>query len=145
MTEQDPVEVVVHVAAAPDTVFSYFCDEDRYALWMGNEAELEPVPGGVYRVQIREGLTASGEFIVIDRPRFLAFTWGWEGDEVVAPGSSRVELTFAPEGDGTRVMLRHFGLPTETRREGHGKGWQMYLGRLRIRVAGGDPGLDPNA
>jgi len=44
VTEQDPVKVVVHVAATPETVFSYFCDEDRYALWMGNEATLEPVP-----------------------------------------------------------------------------------------------------
>jgi len=31
------------------------------------------------------------------------------------------------------------------RREHHRKGWEQYLGRLDLRVRGGDPGPDPNA
>ena len=26
----------------------------------------------------------------------------------------------------------------------HGQGWQLYLDRLEIAAAGGDPGPDPN-
>ena len=58
------------------------------------------------------------------------------------PGSSRVEVSFDPDGDGTLVRLRHLDLPEEAR-EIHGQGWDLYLGRLAILVAGGDPGPDP--
>jgi hypothetical protein len=33
--------------------------------------------------------------------------------------------------DGTRVVLRHSGLPSDAAREGHGAGWRYYLSRLR--------------
>lgn len=61
----------------------------------------------------------------------------------IPPGSTRVEVTLEPEGDGTLVRLRHFDLP-EQAREMHGQGWELYLGRLGIAAAGGDPGPDPN-
>ena len=41
-----PVEVSMHVPAAPEDVFPYFTDPARYVQWMGSEAELEPAPGG---------------------------------------------------------------------------------------------------
>jgi uncharacterized protein YndB with AHSA1/START domain len=47
MTREAPPEVSVHVAAAPEAVFPYFTQAARYVQWMGNEAVLEPVPGGV--------------------------------------------------------------------------------------------------
>ncbi len=47
MTDDDVVEVSVHIAAAPETVFPYFTDPGRYVQWMGGGATLEPVPGGV--------------------------------------------------------------------------------------------------
>ena len=31
-----------------------------------------------------------GEFVELDPPNHLVFTWGWEGDEDVPPGSSTV-------------------------------------------------------
>jgi hypothetical protein len=52
-------------------------------------------------------------------------------------------VTLTPEGDGTLVRLRHLDLP-EQAREMHGQGWELYLGRLGIAAAGGDPGPDPN-
>ena len=59
MTEPGPVEVSVHIAARPETVFAYFTDPTRYAQWMGNHATLEPVPGGSYRVHLRDGVQAA--------------------------------------------------------------------------------------
>ncbi|MDX3759526.1 SRPBCC domain-containing protein [Streptomyces mirabilis] len=63
-----------------------------------------------------------------------------EGDPV-PPGSSRVELTFAPEPDGTLLTLTHSGLP-EPARGPHQEGWEHYLDRLAVRAPGGDPGPD---
>jgi uncharacterized protein YndB with AHSA1/START domain len=145
MTDLDVLEVTVHIAAKPDTVFPYFTDPARYVQWMGSTATLQPVPGGSYRVGIRDGVEATGEFVEIDPPHKVVFTWGWNHDHAVAPGSTRVVVTLREEDDGTRVVLRHYGLPDDEQLAGHHKGWAMYLDRLGVRVTGGDPGPDPNA
>ncbi len=145
MTASEVLEVTMYVAANPETVFAFFTDPDRYSSWMGTEATLEPVPGGTYRVFMRDGVETSGRFEEVDPPRRLVFTWGWTRDAAVPPGSTRVEVTLVPEDGGTRVLLRHHGLPSDEQRTHHGAGWQMYLDRLAQRVAGEDPGPDPNA
>jgi uncharacterized protein YndB with AHSA1/START domain len=75
MTGTHAVEVSVHVAATPEDVFPYFTDPARYVQWMGIEAKLDPVPGGVYHVQMPDGFRAAGTFLEIDPPHQLAFTW----------------------------------------------------------------------
>jgi uncharacterized protein YndB with AHSA1/START domain len=137
----DVLEVSVHIAATPETVFPYFTDPDRYVLWMGTRAELEPRPGGVYRVTMRDGVQASGEFLEVDPPHRLVFSWGWNHDHAVAPGSTRVEVTLAEEDGGTRVILRHAGLPDTGQQTHHRKGWELYLGRLALASTGRDPDL----
>lgn len=145
MTDRDVLEVSVLIAAEPATVFPYFVDPARYVQWMGRDAELEPVPGGTYRVRMRDGVEVGGRFVEVDPPRRLVFTWGWAGDTALPPGSSRVVVTLEPEAGGTRVVLRHHDLPDEQQRQHHGDGWRAYLGRLARRLAGEDPGPDPNA
>jgi uncharacterized protein YndB with AHSA1/START domain len=44
-------------------------------LWIGAGAVLEPVPGGCYRIVMRDGVEAAGEFVEIDPPHRLVFTW----------------------------------------------------------------------
>jgi uncharacterized protein YndB with AHSA1/START domain len=139
------LEVSVHIDAQPETVFPYFTDPTRYVQWMGTEADLDPVPGGAYRVRMRDGVETVGQFLEVDPPRRLVFTWGWTQDPAVPPGSSRVVVTLEPEAGGTRVVLRHYDLPDDEQRHHHTARWQMYLSRLATRVAGGDPGIDPNA
>ena len=137
------------IAARPETVFEFFTDPEKQVLWMGRRAELDPRPGGIYRVEISDQIVGSGEFLEVHAPTRVVFSFGWEGQEAgqgehgVPPGSSRVEVTLAPEGEGTLVRLRHLDLP-EQAREMHGQGWQLYLDRLQIAATGGDPGSDPN-
>lgn len=145
MTDPGVLEVTMHIAAQPETVFPYFTDPARYAEWMGNQATLEPVPGGSYRVTIRDGVEAVGKFLEVDPPRRVVFTWGWTDHHAVPPGSSRVVVTLDEEDGGTRLVLRHHDLPTDEQLDHHRKGWEMYLDRLGIRIRGGDPGPDPNA
>jgi uncharacterized protein YndB with AHSA1/START domain len=144
MIDPDVLEVTVHIAAKPETVFPYFTDPARYVQWMGSNATLQPVPGGSYRVEMRDGVQAMGEFLEVDPPHRLVFTWGWTHDHAVTPGSTRVVVTLEEENEGTRVVLRHYDLPDELQRDHHHKGWAMYLDRLGVRLAGGDPGPDPN-
>ena len=76
MIDPDVLEVSVHIQARPETVFPYFTDPARYVLWMGSQAVLEPRPGGVYRVTMSNGVVTSGEFLEVDPPRRLVFSWG---------------------------------------------------------------------
>jgi uncharacterized protein YndB with AHSA1/START domain len=148
--QRNAVEREVRIAARPETVFAFFTDPDKMTQWKGTRAELDPRPGGVYRVEINEQAIAVGEYVEIDPPSKVVFTWGWEGQEAgggehaVPPGSSRVEVSLQPDGDGTLVRLRHLDLP-EQAREIHGQGWDLYLGRLAAVAAGEDPGPDLNA
>jgi uncharacterized protein YndB with AHSA1/START domain len=144
MTDDDVVEVSMHVAAQPETVFTYFTDPGRYAQWMGAAATLEPVPGGAYRVLMGGGVQAAGEFVEVDPPRRVVFTWGWTHDLEVPPGSTRVVITLDAENGGTRVTLRHYNLPGDGQRDHHRGGWELYFGRLSSRIRGEDPGPDPN-
>ena len=145
MTDPDVLEVSLHIAAAPEIVFPYFTDPARYVQWMGHEADLDPVPGGTYRVRMRDTVETGGEFVEVDPPRRLVFTWGWSGDPTVPPGSTRVVVTLEPEANGTRVVLRHHDLPGDEQRLHHQQGWNAYLGRLAHLLTGQDPGPDPNA
>jgi uncharacterized protein YndB with AHSA1/START domain len=145
LIEPPILEVSVHIEAQPEIVFAYFTDPVRYAQWMGSQVTLEPVPGGVYRVRMRDGVEAVGEFLEIDPPRLVVFTWGWVEDRAVGPGTTQVVVTLEEEDGGTRLVLRHYGLPTDELRQHHREGWVLYLDRLRIHISGGDPGPDPNA
>jgi uncharacterized protein YndB with AHSA1/START domain len=141
------VEREVRIAARPETVFEFFVDPQKMCEWKGRKADLDPRPGGTYRVEINDQAIARGEFVEIEAPSRVVFTWGWEGQQsgehAVPPGSSRVEVDLIPDGDGTLVRLRHLDLPEESR-EIHGQGWDLYLGRLSKAAAGEDPGADPN-
>jgi uncharacterized protein YndB with AHSA1/START domain len=144
MTDPGVLEVSVHIAARPETVFPYFTEAERYVEWMGSAATLDPVPGGVYRVGMRDGVEAVGEFVEVEFPHRVVFTWGWTDQFAVAPGSTRVVVTLAEEDGGTRLVLRHYDLPSDEQRGHHRGGWEAYLGRLAVRAPGGDPGPDPN-
>jgi uncharacterized protein YndB with AHSA1/START domain len=126
----DEVEVETRVEAPPEVVFSFFVEPDKYRRWKGQEAELDPRPGGTYRVTMDEANVVRGEYVDVDPPRRVVFTWGFEGNTGLPPGSSRVEVTFVPDGNATIVRLRHTGLPGTENRLQHEAGWKMYLAQL---------------
>jgi uncharacterized protein YndB with AHSA1/START domain len=41
----------------------------------------------------------------------LAYSFGWDGNEVVPPGSSLVEIDLIEQPDGTLLRVTHSGLP----------------------------------
>lgn len=133
----------VKIEARPETVFSFLTDPKKLMRWKGVEADLEPRPGGAYRVNVTGSGLVVGEFVEVEPNRRVVFTWGWDGNDSVPPGSSTVEITLVPDGDHTILRLTHSGLPTDEERAGHATGWEHYLARLVVAAAGGDPGVDP--
>jgi len=139
----------IEIAASPETVWEFLVDPEKLRRWKGVAVgPFDARPGGAYRVEVIPGSTASGEFVELDPPRRLVYTWGWEpgadGDaNVVPPGSSTVEIELEPRGTGTTLRFTHRDLPTEQSAQSHGHGWEHYLPRLAVAAAGGDPGPDP--
>lgn len=137
------VEREVRIEASPETIYEFLVDPGRMIQWMGRHAELDPRPGGTFRVDINGRHIARGEYVELDPPHRVVFTWGWEEeDSGVRPGTSTVEVTLTVDGDATRVRLAHRDLPEESR-DSHAHGWEHYLERLTTAGSGGDPGEDP--
>ena len=136
------VSTEIRIEAPPETVFPFLTEPDKIVRWKGVDATVEAVPGGIYRVNVTGRNQAVGEYIEIDPPRRVVFTWGWEGDDQLPPGSSTVTIELIPDGAGTLVRLTHSGLPTGAD-AAQLEGWEHFLPRLATVVAGGDPGPDP--
>lgn len=141
-TDVSVVEREVRIDARPETIFQFFVDPAKMVRWKGRKAKLEARPGGVYWVDINGQNIARGEYVEVRPFTRVVFTWGWEGSANVPPGSSTVEITLIPDGNGTIVRLRHRDLP-QGEREQHRKGWEHYLQRLAAAAAGRDAGPDP--
>jgi uncharacterized protein YndB with AHSA1/START domain len=141
-TETRAIEREVRIEARPETIFPFFTDPELFGRWSG-VATLDPRPGGIFRNDVNGKNIARGEYVTVDPPHSVTFTWGWEAeDSPVPPGSSTVHITLIPDGDHTIVRLIHSDLPSGEPAESHGAGWDHYLERLRVAAAGGDPGHD---
>lgn len=138
-----PVEVEIHIDADPETVFDFLVEPDRMTQWMGRQAELDPQPGGTFRCEINDRAVARGEYVAVERPERVVFTWGWEGEDAVTdPGSSTVEVLLSPANGGTRLRLTHRDLPSAEVAERHREGWAHYAERLAAIASGRDLGAD---
>jgi uncharacterized protein YndB with AHSA1/START domain len=136
------VNTEIRIEAPPEAVFPFLTEPEKIVRWKGTEARVSAAPGGEFSVAVTPRDRAVGEYVEVDPPRRVVFTWGWEGDEQLPPGSSTVEIELIPDGDGTIVQLTHSGLPEGTD-AAQLEGWEHFLPRLATVATGGDPGPDP--
>ncbi|MEP7215604.1 MAG: SRPBCC domain-containing protein [Anaerolineaceae bacterium] len=131
------IEQEVHIAASPETVWSMWTTAEGLSAWWGSSAEVVCEPGGLMRVVMEGGPVMCGAFVTVERPTRLVFTFGWEDPPdagPLPPGSTRVEVTFTPDGAHTILNLRHFNLPG-TQIPAHQQGWTYFLGERLPAVA----------
>lgn len=108
--------------AAPDVVFDQWLDAESLADWMCPRpvrcvaVTVEPRVGGSVRFDVDDSGTSvliTGQFVTIDRPYLLRFTWtnsNWADPTVV----SVVNVAFAAVGDDQTLMsIEHSLLPRE--------------------------------
>jgi uncharacterized protein YndB with AHSA1/START domain len=132
----------IMIDATPETIWPFLTEPGKHVEWDGTVAELDPRPGGIYRVLVRGEFQSAGKYVEVEPLEKVVFTFGWEQEgNPITPGSTTVEITLHPEGDKTRVRLVHRGLPDDAVND-HIRGWDHYLGRLAIAATGGDPGPD---
>lgn len=138
------IVVTQRVGADPETVFEFLADPKKMLRWMGTEVDIDPRPGGTFWLNATGTDIAIGEYVEVDRPNRMIFTWGWKGSDVVPPASSTVTITLTADGSDTVVELRHDGLPVGQDTE-HNRGWTYYLARLVAVSEGRDPDAEDQA
>ena len=125
--------------ATPEAVFDAWCDPRLLAKWMGpadgwtNPAiEVDLTVGGRFAITMREPGGADhrvgGEYLEIDRPSRLVFTWAWAAspDRV---SRVMVEIAAIPKGR-SEMILTHDRISDSAVRDQHEKGWNGCLDRL---------------
>jgi uncharacterized protein YndB with AHSA1/START domain len=136
VSENSPLEREIYIDALPEVVFGFFTDADKLALWLGRQATLEPEAGGQVRIEVNDTRTILGKFIELVPYHLIVFTWGWEGNASVPPGSSTVEVRLESKGDGTHLRITHRGLPNEQEHINHTRAWEPALARLAAYARG---------
>jgi len=104
-------------------------------------ARLEASDGGIFSVDIN-GVLIRGHFVRVERPTLIEIACGEAGNAAMPPGATRLVITLAPYGSGTRVPLEHSGLTAGEARK-HAVGWPHFIERLGRAAGGRDPGPDP--
>lgn len=94
------------------------------------DVQVDARVGGKFRVDMvgASSVTShTGEYLVIDRPRVLKFTWISKNTDN-KPTVVTIELT--PRGsDKCEIVLTHTGLP-ENEVKGHTQGWSFMVEKL---------------
>lgn len=144
MTARPVVRVQRVMPATPEEVFDEWVDPDALVEWMCPRPSrcvaitVEPYVGGRVRFDVEDpdGLVLiTGQFLDVDRPNLLRFTWshsGWADPTV----TSVVAVTFEPHGDDETLMsIEHSLLPAEAY-DDHEHGWTLTAEQLVAVLAG---------
>lgn len=113
----------IHIRRPRSEVFAYFVDEQKMQTWHCRKADLEPAPGGNYRIEFENGDTVAGRFIEVSPDERLVYSAKY--GEV----DSTVTILFSDEDGGTRIRLtQEFAADDGSALE---QGWDYFLGILK--------------
>ena len=127
------LEVTHHLPFPPDRVFDAWPDPATLAKFMlpapgmaAPKVTTDPRVGGRFLIVMQTpdaDLPHEGEYLVIDRPNRLQFTW----ISAYTQEDSTVTLEFTPSGAGTDIRLTHVRFPSTESRDNHQGGWGAIL------------------
>jgi len=117
---------IVTIGATPETVFRFFTDSRRWAVWWGAGSTIDATPGGAMFIRYPNGVEVSGTVIDVRPPHEIVFTYGYATGTPIPPGGSRVTIRLEQVGDATRVHLTHEFADAEVR-DHHVQGWRYQL------------------
>jgi uncharacterized protein YndB with AHSA1/START domain len=130
------------IDATPEQLFDAWTDPAQLRQWWGpaevtcSEAEVDLRVGGQYRLANRfpDGriVWICGEFVRVERPHLLAYSWRIEPAE---EARERVTVRFIANGDKTDVIVLHEGIGDPIARDHHRLGWIGCFEKLVARYA----------
>ncbi|MEO9876955.1 MAG: SRPBCC domain-containing protein [Anderseniella sp.] len=129
------------VQADRTRVFDAFASADALTEWFAPDAgitleviDFDFVPHGTFRLRFTmpDGTrpTVGGQYLVINHPDQIVFSWVWEAPDIHAGIQTQVSVRFIEHGDQTEVTITHDLLPSREACDRHALGWEGTLGRL---------------
>ena len=108
------------------TLFDFWTNPEHMKNWFGPTPdytnpfiEVDLRVGGRYRVAFESGAgkrdVVGGEFLVVEPPRKLVYTWIWEVPNENAGLPTQVTVEFRATDGGTEFVLTHAGANVEHR------------------------------
>jgi len=126
--------------APPEEVFRMLTESTELVKWWGPQnftipaAELSLSEGGRYRFRMAppdgEPFHLSGEFLEIDPPWRLVYTFLWE-EPTPDDRETVVDLSLGSTGEATRLLLSQGPFLTDERLELHRSGWTESFEKLQ--------------
>jgi uncharacterized protein YndB with AHSA1/START domain len=118
-----------------ERVWRALTDPQELGGWLA-PADIELRVGGSVVLKFEDG-DERGTITELREPEVIAYTWN-EGKS-----DSVVRFELEPDGDGTRLVLRHT-FEGDADLPSYGGGWHHHLEQLMAQVAGNPIGWDPN-
>ncbi|MGC4051980.1 MAG: SRPBCC domain-containing protein [Paludibaculum sp.] len=128
------------IQASHEEVFDAWLDAEGMSSWMcpgavtGCEVDLEPRVGGRFRIVMlaaQARFVNTGEFLVLDRPSRLQFTWissRWDGQETL------VTVELLDRAAHCELVLTHERFPMVHSATQLVTGWTQMLEKLQRRL-----------
>jgi uncharacterized protein YndB with AHSA1/START domain len=124
---------------APEKVWRAWTDPEALKRWWAPRpgdrvslCELDVRVGGRFRIVFGpadgEQNECAGEYLEVEAPRRLVFTWHWPRS--TPERVSRVAITFLPVAGGTELAFRHDRFHDQAAADNHKRGWTAALGKL---------------
>jgi len=130
------IKAEIDLAVPPERVFRSLTDANELAAWWGADEmyrtkdwAIDLRPGGKWstRTVAADGSesTVDGEYLEVDPPRRLVFTWRPSWDDYAV---TTIEYELRPIPSGTRLLVTHTGFGDRaTAAAGTGEGWKRVL------------------
>ena len=130
------IKAEIEIAAPPHRVFRSLTDPAELAAWWGSdemyrttEWTVDLRPGGGWSTVAlgADGsrMTVDGEYLEVDPPRRLVYTWRPSWDDYA---ETTVRFDLVPTATGTRVLVTHSGFGNRAEQAaGTGEGWKRVL------------------
>lgn len=144
----DVLTLELFIAAPRERIFQALTDPEQAAKWWGRKDHyhfthfiMDIRPGGKWSTTGSSpkmgDLNVHGEFLEIDPPRRLAYTWisNW------MPALTTVLWELNPQANGTLVKLTHSGFAGNIdQAKGHSFGWTLVFTWLQAFAERGETG-----
>jgi uncharacterized protein YndB with AHSA1/START domain len=143
--KEGTIHASIEIEAPPEAVWDALTEPAQLASWWGSDDtyrtmnwQVDLRPGGKWnsdsaRVDGSQAGNVHGEYLEVDKPRLLVYTWKASWDDF-SETVIRMELTATARG--THVKVRHSGFAQRTSSgAGHAEGWKRVLGWLAAHPA----------
>lgn len=145
MTEHESVTLSRTYAVQTERLYEVLTKPEYMEQWFSPSPDIvlsvqqhERTVGAPYKFCYRQPdgslSVVVGEYVALERPSLIAFTWGWTEPDPHAGISTLVTMTLKQRERGTDLTVLHEKLPAGDVANRHREGWDGTLDRLQLLI-----------